>query len=76
MMEAREEEEAMVPRVNSLSSPAMRPAFMLAGMAISILAGRGIVLRFMISTNVSLSVERFSRSLNLFSSPIVEDTLP
>ena len=66
----------MIPRVNSFSSPAMRPAFMLAGRAKSIFAGRGMFLPFMISTNFSLLVEGFRRSLNCFSSPMVDDTLP
>jgi len=66
----------MTSRVDSLSSPAMRPAFMLAGRAISIFAGRGVFLPFMISTNFSLLVERFRFSLNFFSSPMVDDTLP
>ena len=54
----------------------MRPALMLAGRAISIFAGRGVFLLFMISMKVALSIDRFRRSLNRFSSPMVEDTLP
>ena len=54
----------------------VRPALMLAGMAISIFAGGGTRLCFIISTNVCLVIERFKRSLNFFSSPMVDDTLP
>ncbi len=59
-----------------LSDQVVRPARMLAGMAISILAGRGTFLRFIMSTNTAWSIERLRRSLNRFSSPIVEEIRP
>ena len=55
---------------------AMRPARRFAGTAMSIFAGLGCFRLFISSMNVSLSIERLSRSLKRFSSPMVEETRP
>lgn len=54
----------------------MRPALMLVGTAIAIFAGGGTCLLFITSTNACFEIERFKRSLKVFSSLMVEDTLP
>src|SRR6476620_4884942 len=53
-----------------------RPARMLAGSAMLIFEGGGTFLPFIISTKAVLSMESFRRSLNCFSSWIVDDILP
>jgi hypothetical protein len=52
------------------------PARMLTGTAIAIFAGGGTCLLFITLTNAGFEIERFKRSLKVFSSLMVEDTLP